>query len=195
MPEAAPTHEVTRLLGEIADGKDSARDELVSTVYDQLRKIAQVRMNAERPGHSLQATELVHEAYLKIAPNLAEREIGNRYDFYGAAAEAMRRILIDHARARGAQKRGGGTVLQLESVAQLAVSNDAGAVLELNEAFEILHQRHPDLARLVGLRFFAGLSAEETAKVLEVSEPTVKRRWRMARLILFDLLEKKVDSM
>ncbi len=194
MPDDADTHQVTRLLGEIAEGKDAARDELVRAVYNQLRKIAQMRMAAERPDHTLQATALVHEAYLKLAPGLAEREIKNHYDFYGAASEAMRRILVDHARARSSQKRGGGLVLRLESVAQLADADDPEAVMALDEAFEILEKRHSDLARLVRLRFFAGLSVEETARVLEVSEPTVKRRWQMARMILFDLLEKKSES-
>jgi RNA polymerase sigma factor (TIGR02999 family) len=122
------THQVTRLLGEIAEGKTSAREELVSAVYQQLRKIAQVRMAAERPGHTLQATALVHEACMRLLPGLGERNIKDRYDFYGAAAEAMRRILIGHARKRQCEKRGGGRDLEMidsvGNVAQLADAND-----------------------------------------------------------------------
>jgi len=121
MSEDGDTHQVTRLLGEIAKGKDSAREELVSAVYQQLRKIAQVRMNAERPGHTLQATALVHEAYVKLSDDLGGKLIQNRQDFFGAAAEAMRRILIDHARKRGAEKRGGDVVkVPIQNVADLA---------------------------------------------------------------------------
>ena len=186
------THQVTRLLGEIAEGKTSARDELVATVYEQLRKIAQVRMNAERPDHTLQATALVHEAYLKLAPGLEKREIRNRFDFYGAAAEAMRRVLVDHARARLTDKRRGATV-PLEGimeVAQLAESDDPESIIAVSEALEELSEEHPELATLVRLRFFAGLSIEETAKVLETSDSTVKRRWRVARALLYEAVAR-----
>jgi len=112
---------ITRLLGEIAEGSTSARGELITAVYQQLRKIAQVRMAGERPDHTLQATALVHEAYLRLSDDLGGRVIKNRQDFYGAAAEAMRRILIDHARKHGAEKRGGGLVrVPLANVADLA---------------------------------------------------------------------------
>ena len=103
MSDAVDTHQVTRLLGELAAGNTSSQEELITVVYEHLRKIAQVRMNMERPDHTLQATALGHEAYLRLVPGLAEREIKDRYDFYGAASEAMRRILIDHARASASQ--------------------------------------------------------------------------------------------
>ncbi len=193
------THHITRLLGEIAEGKTTARDELVSAVYQQLRKIAQVRMNAERPGHTLQATELVNEACIQMLPGLPGRSFHNRSEFYGAAAEAMRRVLIGHARKRLTQKRGGCAVVRLESdaignVAQLADSDDPHAIIALNEAFEQLERAHPDRAAVVKLRFFAGLSVEETAEALGVSLPTVKRRWRTARALLYDALERDVES-
>ncbi|MEZ5328111.1 MAG: ECF-type sigma factor [Verrucomicrobiales bacterium] len=190
------THYVTRLLGEIAEGKDSARDDLISAVYDQLRKIAQVRMNAERPGHTLQATALVNEACLRLLPGLAERNVRDRYDFYGAAAEAMRRVLIDHARGRMREKRGGGEWerVPLNTVADLADAHDPMTIIALNDAFEHLAQAHPDRAEVVRLRFFAGLSVEETAATLGVSEPTVKRRWRTARALLFQALNRQVDE-
>ncbi len=188
--EKQDTHEVTRLLGEISEGNDSARDELVAAVYDQLRKIAQVRMNAERSGHTLQATALVHEAYSKLAPALGERDIRNRFDFYGAAAEAMRRVLVDHARARLTDKRRGinAPLEEIMEVAQLAESNDPEAILAVSDALEVLAQEHPELATLVRLRFYAGLSIEETAKALGTSDSTVKRRWRVARALLYEAL-------
>ncbi len=183
------THQVTRLLGEIAEGKTSARDPLIEAVYEELRKIARVRMAAERPDHSLQATELVHQAFLKLAPGLGERGFHNHHEFYAAAAEAMRRILVDHARRRGAGKRGGqNRPISIANVAELADHSDPEAVMAFNEAFELLERDHDDLAELVKLRFFAGLSVAETARVLDVSEPTVKRRWRYARALLLKTL-------
>ena len=149
-------------------------------------------MAAEGLNPTLQATELVHEAYLKLEPGMGERGFRNRYDFYGAAAEAMRRILIDHARRRRATKRGSGRpALPISNVAQLADTGDPEAVLALNEAFEHLESENPELAKVVRLRFFAGLSVQETAKTLGISEPTVKRRWRFARTVLFESLEEK----
>ena len=192
MTEQKETHHITRLLSQVAEGQEHARDDLVSAVYQQLRKIAQRRMAGEGPNPSLQATELVHEAYLKLEPGMGERGFRNRYDFYGAAAEAMRRILIDHARRRRAAKRGSGrAAVPIGNVAQLADTADPEAVLALNEAFEHLESENPDLAKVVGLRFFAGLSVQETAQTLGISEPTVKRRWRFARTVLFEVLEEK----
>ena len=194
MPGAEDTHKVTRLLGEIAEGKTSARDELISAVYQQLRQIAKVRMAAERPDHTLQPTALVHEAYLRLMPGVEERNITNHYDFYGAAAEAMRRVLIDHARGRQREKRGGGSEKQrisIDTVEDLADAGDPFVILALDEAFEQLERQHPDRAEVVRLRFFAGLSVEDTAKALGISEPTVKRRWRTARALLFQALDRK----
>ncbi|MEZ5330324.1 MAG: sigma-70 family RNA polymerase sigma factor [Verrucomicrobiales bacterium] len=179
------------MLGEIADGKAAARDELVSAVYEQLRKIAQVRMNAERPDHTLQATALVHEAYLRLERDLGGALIRNRSDFFGAAAEAMRRILIDHARRRGSLKRGGGwRKVPIQNVADLAETADPDQILAVDEAYQILTVEQPLFAEVVRLRFFGGLSVEETAEVLGISPPTVKRRWRLARAMLHDIFEK-----
>ncbi len=116
----------------------------------------------------------------------------NRYDFYGAAAEAMRRIPTDHARRRGAQKRGGDFVrVPMASVMELANAEDSRAVMVVDEAFEELQAEQPDFADVVRLRFFAGLSIEETAAVLEISTPTVNRRWKLARAMLHEILERK----
>ena len=191
MRNEAETHEVTRLLGEIAEGNTSARDDLVSAVYQQLREIAQVRMNSERPDHTLQATALVHEAYLRLMPDVVARDFRNHYDFYGAAAEAMRRILIEHARKRQTAKRGGKiTKVPIGNVAELAQADDPEAVVALNEAFEHLVDTEPELSKVVRLRFFAGLSLEETAQALSVSVPTVHRRWRLARALLFEAMQQ-----
>ena len=192
MAEVEDTHQVTRLLGDIAEGKTSAKGELISAVYQQLRKIAQVRMNDERPDHTLQATALVHEAYLRLSDNLGGNIIQNRRDFYGAAAEAMRRILIDHARKRGAEKRGGGHVVNVpvQNVAALAETANPDSILAMDEAFEVLKTEQPECAEVVRLRFYSGLSIEETAEVLELSVPTVNRRWRLARAMLQENLER-----
>jgi len=193
MSEPAQTHRVTRLLSQMTNGDSSAREELITIVYGQLRKIAQVRLNAEAPGHTLQATELVHEAYLKLEPNMGQRGFRNRGEFYAAAGEAMRRILIDHARGRQAAKRGGGVQsLQLTDVAQLADESDSAAVLALNEAFEQLEAGYPELANLVRLRFFAGLGVVETANAMGISEASVKRRWHFARTLLFESMERNL---
>lgn len=192
MGKQTETHRITHLLSQVAEGHEGARDDLIGAVYQQLRRIAQRRMAAEGLNPTLQATELVHEAYLKLEPGMGERGFRNRYDFYGAAAEAMRRILIDHARRRRATKRGSGRpALPISNVAQLADTGDPEAVLALNEAFEHLESENPELAKVVRLRFFAGLSVQETAKTLGISEPTVKRRWRFARTVLFESLEEK----
>jgi len=160
---------------------------LLPLVYDQLRAVAQRALAAERPGHTLQATALVHEAYLKL---VGEREIpwASRAHFYVAAAEAMRRILIDHARARGRVKRGGGgrARLTLSDVTDLASKPDE--IVRFDEAFRRLEGESSEAAAIVRLRFFAGLSVEQTAEALGVSTSTVDRRWAFARAWLYRAL-------
>ena len=173
------------------DTKDSAHrvECLLPLVYDQLRAVAQRALAAERPGHTLQATALVHEAYLQL---VGEREIpwASRAHFYVAAAEAMRRILIDHARARGRVTRGGGgggrARLTLSDVTDLASKPDQ--ILRFGEAFGRLEGELPEVAAIVRLRFFAGLSVEQTAEALGVSTSTVDRRWAFARAWLYRAL-------
>lgn len=173
---------VTRLLNEVADGKSEAREELLVLVYGALRKIAQSRMSNERDGHTLQATELVHEAYIKMAGEIGEHSWRSRGHFYGAAADAMRRILIDHARKKGRVKRGSGSVRIGLNVLELAEAEDnAESILALEECFRRLEERDPDLAEVVRLRFFAGLSVDDTALALDVSNRTVIRNWVFAR--------------
>jgi RNA polymerase sigma factor (TIGR02999 family) len=180
--EASDSQTLTILL----DGtKDSAQrvECLLPLVYDQLRAVAQRALAAERPDHTLEATALVHEAYLRL---VGDREIpwGSRSHFYVAAAEAMRRILLDHARARGRVKRGGGRDrLTLSDVADLATKPDE--IVRFDEAFRRLEGESPEAAAIVRLRFFAGLSVEQTAEALGVSTSTVDRRWAFARARLY----------
>ncbi len=175
--------------------KDSAHrvECLLPLVYDQLRAVAQRALAAERPGHTLQATALVHEAYLKL---VGEREIpwASRAHFYVAAAEAMRRILIDHARARGRVKRGGGgrARLTLSDVTDLASKPDE--IVRFDEAFGRLEGESSEAAAIVRLRFFAGLSVDQTAEALGVSTSTVDRRWAFARAWLYRILHEGVET-
>lgn len=154
--------------------------ELVELVYAQLRAIAEQRMAEEGASHTLQATALVHEAFLRI--NHGRRvPFQNQAHFFAAAAEAMRRILIDHARAKGAVKRGGHAAKAPLSVVDLAVEQDPGQILALDEALQRLEQAEPEVAGVVRLRFFAGLSVDETAAALGLSPRQVDRHWSYAR--------------
>ena len=170
------------------DGDHDAPDGvLIDRVYSQLRAIAQRQMNQERPGHTLQATALVHEAYLRLA------EAGIAWSgpgaFYHAAAEAMRRILIEHARRHGAAKRGGGRrAVDLDGVLDLAAADDPDEILSFEGALSRLEQQMPLAGAVVRLRFYAGLSIEQAAQALGVSSRTVDREWRYGRAWLYRAL-------
>ena len=164
--------------------------QLLAQVYDQLRAIARARLARERVGHSLQATELVHEAFLKLQkhPSLIQAD---RARFFHAAAEAMRQILIDHARSKGRIKRGGGmkrTMSDVADVAELAEEQDPDQILALDEAIRRLESEEPQAAQVLKLRFFTGLSVAETAELMSLSERTVKREWQYARAWMFRAL-------
>ena len=176
--------DVTRILAAIEQGDARAAEELLPLVYDQLKREAQRRMAAERPDHTLQATALVHEAYLRL---VGDRRVPwrNAAHFYAAAAEAMRRILLDHAKGRARQKRGGRGRRVPLSVADVADSWNYEETLSLDEALRRLEKQRPDIGEVVRLRFFAGLSIEDTARALGVSKATVKRRWEYGRTWLF----------
>lgn len=169
-------------------------EELLGRVYAQLRALAQQQMNSERAGHTLSATALVHEAYLRLA---GPREGGWETDaqFYVAAAHAMRRILIDHARARVADRRGGPAArraaLQLTELPDTQSDEDAAGFLILNDAIARLESADAHAASVVRLRYFGGLSVGETARVLGVSEPTIKRTWAFARAWLKEMIERE----
>lgn len=171
-------------------GAQRAASPLVEQVYSQLRVIAQRQLQQERAGHTLQATALVHEAYLRLAG--ANVEWSGAGAFYTAAAEAMRRILIEHARKRGRIKRGGEARrldLDLSHVADLGEA-DPERIVALDDAFRRLEGADPRAASVVALRFYAGLSIEEAALALGLSERTVKREWEFARAWLFECLAK-----
>ncbi len=185
--------EVTRILsGKDRLSREEALEQLLPVVYDELRALAGARLRRERPDHSLQPTALVHEAYIRLV-GWDQRTWSDRAQFYRAAAEAMRRILIDHARGRARGKRGGGRArVDLED-ANLATWDDPDDVLALDEALHRLMEQDPRAAEIVQLRFFAGLSVDETAKALELSVRTVHREWKFARTWLFRALGEADD--
>ncbi len=180
-----PASDATILLNAAAEGDHSAVNQLLPLVYNQLRQAAQRELVGERAGHTLSATALVHEAYMKL---VGPREVpwAGRGHFYVAAAESMRRILLDHAKARGRIKRGGqeGAVrrqVDFASVAELAGCEDGDEIVSFDSALRRLEVESADAARVVQLRFFAGLSVEQTALALGVSDRTVNRLWTFAR--------------
>ena len=181
--------DVTQLLDRIENGDGSAAAELLPLVYEQLRHLAAAKMAQEAPGNTLQPTALVHEAWLRIAGN-HDQHWNSRNHFFMAAAEAMRRILVERARQKSRLKRGGDQHrVPLEEL-DLAIQADSATLLLVEEALERLNAADPVKARLVELRFFTGLSLEEAAQVLGVSTPTAKRYWAYARAWLFQEIER-----
>lgn len=180
--------DVTRLLEAAGSGDRLAFDRLYRAVYAELHRLAQASMRREGRAPTLQPTALVNEAYLRLA---AASEWQNRRHFFGAAAEAMRRILVDHARRRLSSKRGAGYERVTLSGLDLPAETRDVDVLVIDEAIEALAAEHPRLAELVGLRFFAGLSIEDTAAALEISPATAKRDWAFARAWLQERLERR----
>ncbi len=181
-------HRVTRLLTAIGAGDNGATDELFPLVYEDLRALARRRMRAEPPGHTLQATALVHEAYLRLVGD-GETNWNSRGHFYAAAAQAMRRILVERARRYQRQKHGGGRKrLPLD---QIDVGHEDGTVdvLALNEALEELQRKDLRAYDVAMLRHFCGLTNEDTAQALGISPRTVRREWDYARVWLFDVLK------
>jgi RNA polymerase sigma factor (TIGR02999 family) len=178
--------EVSRILSAVGQGDPHAAGQLLPLVYDELRRLAAARIAGEGPGHTLQATALVHEAYLRLVDAGAEHAWENRRHFFAAAAEAMRRILIDRARRKKRLKRGGGhRRVDLESI-ELPAAARGEDLLALDEALNCLAQEAPQKAELVKLRFFAGLSVEEAACCLGISRATADRYWAYARAWLYD---------
>lgn len=185
--------EVTQLLADWAQGDKSAFDKLFPLVHDELRRIARRQMSHERPGHTLQATALVNEAYLKLAGHEGF-EWQNRAHFYAVCAQVMRHILIDHARAHARDKRGGGTIhVSLEEVAVIA-AEQADEYLALDEALRFLESVDPKKGRIVELRYFGGLSVDETAEVLDLSPRTVRREWQRSRAWLYKMITEGVGD-
>lgn len=179
----ARTHHVTQLLVGWTNGDEAALERLLPIVHDELRRLARRQMAGERPGHVLQASALVNEAYVRMV-DLKQMRWQNRAHFFAMASRLMRRILVDFARSRGYQKRGGG-VQQVTFAESLPVSDEQPTdFVALNDALEALAAVDERKSRVVELRFFGGLSVEETAEVLKVSSKTVKRDWKFAKLWL-----------
>jgi RNA polymerase sigma factor (TIGR02999 family) len=181
-------NDVSRILAAARGaGRQEVMERLLPVVYDELRALARAQLRRERPDHTLQPTALVHEAYLRLLAGV-NLPWNDRQHFFRAAAEAMRRILIEHARKRGRVKRGGGQIRVDLSGVDLAGGPDPDQLLALDDAFRRLEQQDPEAADVVRLRFFAGLSVAETAHATGRSERTVKREWAFARAWLYDAL-------
>jgi RNA polymerase sigma factor (TIGR02999 family) len=182
-----PRQQLTLLLASI-DQDPGAAKRLLPVVYDELRAIARDRLRQERVGHTLQATALVHEAYVRLIGSDASVPWQSRAHFFGACANAMRQILVEHARRRGAQKRGGSRVRESFTQADVGSESDLGLVLSVDEALETLRAEDARAAQVVELRFFGGLEMEEIAQALDLSERTVHREWSFAKARLAQLL-------
>ena len=181
---ASPQGEVTRLLLAWKQGDREALEKLIPLVYSDLHRMARRHLGRERPGHSLQPTAIVNELYLRLVGGESPRtDWQNRAHFFAAAARSMRRILVDHARARNAKKRGGQGASTLLDTTVMAVPRSVD-VIAVDDALEKLAALDPEQARVVELRFFAGLTEEETAEALEISSRTVHRKWLSAKAYL-----------
>lgn len=182
--DGGTSHQVTQLLIGWREGDRHALDALTPLVYQELRCIARRHLQREKPGHTLQSTALVHEAYLRLIDQNVTWQ--NRAHFFGMAAQFMRRILVDHARGKQAAKRGGEDALRMTLDEGIAVAEGRDLdLVALDDALTRLAGMDPQQSRIIELRFFAGLSIEETAEVLGISPATVKRDWAMARAWLF----------
>jgi len=177
--------DVTQILQAIERGEPQATDELLPIVYEELRSLAAQQLSNENPGHTLQATALVHEAYLKLVGGGGEQGWNSRGHFFAAAAEAMRRILVDRARRRSAQKRGGGMQRIDLGGLELSVDSDPEQMLALDEALGRLREIDAQAESIVNLRFFAGLTLDQAARSLGVSERTAYRDWAFAKSWLY----------
>ncbi len=190
----AVTGQVTRLLEDASAGNREALDKLLPLVYEELRRLAHSYLSHERPDHTLQTTALVHEAYLKLTD---QRSVNweNRAQFFAISAQAMRRILLDNARRHTAAKRGsGGQKVSLDEVATLSRDTANESLIALDEALQKLATIDPDQSRIGELRFFGGLTIDETAAVLQTSPSTVQREWTIARAWLYQTISGSSDS-
>ena len=183
---------VTLLLKAMREGDAGAADRLLPLVYAELHRLAQGYMRREREGHTLQPTALIHEAFLRLAPSPMDWQ--SRGHFVAVAATVMRRVLVDHARGRNAEMRGGGVRHVALEEAQAAGGERSIDVLALDEALARLAERAPRQARIVELRYFAGLSVEEIAALTGVAPRTVKRDWALARLWLYEQLQTRAGE-
>lgn len=184
-----PSDDLTEVLQRFHAGDPAAHDELSAKLYDELRSLARRRFASERADHTLQSTALVHEAWIRLIDQ-TRVEWQNRAHFLAVASQAMRRILVDHARKSRSEKRGGDApVLSLTAAEDVAVAQDPVDVLDLEQALIELAAEHPDHATIVEMRFFGGMTAKEVAEAQGVTERTAERRWRFARAWLYRRLE------
>ncbi|HVQ39219.1 MAG TPA: sigma-70 family RNA polymerase sigma factor [Pyrinomonadaceae bacterium] len=188
MPTISP-QDVTQLLADWGRGDRSALDKLLPFVHAELRQIARRQMRQERAGHTLQATALVNEAYVKLAGQQSF-EWQDRAHFFAVCAQVMRHILIDHARAHARDKRGGGAIQVSLSEVGMMAGEQAGDFVALDEALRALETFDSQKGRIVELRYFGGLSIEETADVLKISPRTVRREWRRAKAWLYRMISE-----
>jgi RNA polymerase sigma factor (TIGR02999 family) len=177
--------DVTQILAQIEHGDPNAADQLLPLVYDELRKLAAARLANEKPGQTLQATALVHEAFIRLVDVEKPQDWNSRGHFFGAAAEAMRRILVERARRERRLKRGGDQQrVELEAV-QLTIDGPGTDILALDEALTELGKKKPEIMELVKLRYFAGLTVDEAANALGLGSSTADRHWTYARAWLY----------
>ncbi len=175
--------EATRLLHSLAAGDAAAADLLFPLIYEDLRRLAESYLRRERPGHTLQPTALVHEAYVRLV-NADGLQVQDRAHFFRLAARAMRNLLVDHARKKLALKRGAAPLMQTQSALDRVGTWDEARILELHEALEVLAQQDPRKAQLVEMRFFGGLTIDEAAAALEIGHATAERDWAFAKAFL-----------
>ena len=184
---ATPTYEVTQMLQDWSKGNRARLDELLPIVYNELRRLAHSYLNRERKDLTLQTTALVHEAYLKLIDQHSVN-FQNRSHFFAISAQAMRRILLDNARRTMAEKRGSGGKVSLEDIAEISTDKNEH-LIELDLALQELEEFDEKQAKIIELRYFGGLTIEETAEALDISPATVKREWTMARAWLFQRMK------
>ena len=182
--------DVTRILSQIEAGDPAAAEQLLPLVYDELRRLAAIKLAQEKPGQTLQATALVHDAYVQLVEGVAEPSWDSRGHFFAAAAEAMRRILVDQARRKHSLKRGGQYVRHDLDAIQVAAPEASDRILDLNDALDQLAVAEPQAAELVKLRYFAGLTSQQAADALGISARTADRLWVYAKSYLLRAIEQ-----
>jgi RNA polymerase sigma factor (TIGR02999 family) len=185
---SSPRDDLTAILKGLRGGDATGAERVMERVYDELRVIARAEMRAERPDISIQATDLIHEAYLRLVDS-ARADVNDRMHFFALATQVMRRVLVDHARARRAQKRGGAAARVTLSGVDVQASEPGLDALDLDAALTELATLDPRQARVVELRYFGGLDCDEVARAMDVSKTTVERLWRVARAWLQTRLE------
>ena len=183
--------DVTQILSKIEQGDPLAAEQLLPLVYEDLRRLAASELKREPAGHTLQPTALVHEAYLRLVDGRSEPQWNHRGHFYAAAATAMRRILVESARRKKTLKRGGDRERVPMDEDQVLATEAHADILALDEALSKLEEERPDLAQLVSLRYFAGLTMEQAAKALDVSLRTTERNWTYVRAWLLEVLQQQ----